>query len=270
MVTVAALSTVGILALARCGNNGGGADAGLDAAGAAQDAQVAGQDGATAGLDAATAGMDAATAGLDAATAGVDVGPVLPPTPCEKITNFGCDAGVCFTTAISQMGAETTACGTPGAGGDYVPCGSPLDCQANFTCLPLPAASDAGLVCHQYCMSSMKCPGTAAAPENCTTFEATATVGYCIQVPACSLYTQNCTDPAQGCYPVSSGTGGCVGKGNKSLGAACTLHKDCDPGLVCPPSVNVCSTACDPTVANTCTGGLTCTQPNLLTWGYCK
>ncbi|MGC4116003.1 MAG: hypothetical protein QM765_15740 [Myxococcales bacterium] len=279
MVTVAALSTIGILALARCGNNNGNADTGggTDAVAAANDAQVAldaaGAGDATTGAVDAAVGQDAAAAGLDAQVAGADATVALTPiVDCVPLANYGCDAGLCLTTAIAPNGQESFACGEPGTLGSYANCVSGLagQCETGSTCVVLPV--DAGTVCHQYCNSTTICPETAPQPQMCMT-PGTGPVGYCLQVEACSLYTQDCANAAKACYPVSSGTGGCVDKGTKALGATCSRHEECLPGLICPPDSTsmVCRTVCDPSAAtDTCTNGLTCTPQSGRTWGSCK
>lgn len=263
-----AVAMIGSLSLIGCGSNGDKADTGVTPvvdAGELPDAAVA-------------PGADAAVAGLDASATGVDAG-TLTPTACKPITNAGCDAGVCFTTAIDLIGNKTYGCGNPGAGGDYAACTTSLDCQANFSCLAL--AAETATTCHQYCsgLLSLPCPGAAATPEDCVSYGADLDFGYCVRVPACDLYAQDCQgDGGVGCYPVYGGNG-CVNAGAKAVGATCSGNsKECAPGIVCVPAsatgndagVATCETACNPGAANTCTSPATCKTIAARPYGFCQ
>ena len=249
------LASLGILALPRCSSSSGN-DAGPDVGAPGEDATVAPE-------------MDAAQE-ADAFMEMPDGG--LTPTSCTPLTNEGCAAGVCATISIDLMGNEERACVEPGAGGDYAACGSAAECQANFSCLSLPPGSGAPMVCHQFCTASLACPGDSANPQNCVTYTATATVGFCQRVPGCDLFTQNCAiedaGVGLGCYPVSSGAGGCLPAGTEVEGSACTNNPQCEPGLMCVQ--DTCRKICDPSASTDICGTLTCAQLLPHPWGTCQ
>lgn len=258
--------SVGLVALAGCGSSS--SKSGSPAAAEAEDAGT---------LDASS--RDAAVA--DASTP--DGG--LVSTACTPITNAGCEGGSCFTTSIDLMGHAEFACGPAGAGSDYTPCASSLDCKDLFSCLELRGEADR--VCHQYCTPALQCPGGSTTPEACISFDTAGTLGYCFRVTPCNLFSQDCAsaDGGQGCYPVSSGGQGCLSAGTRALGSGCNNNQECAPGSICvsvsPGPVDggtedasvsgACLRLCNPAAATSgCSAAEHCTALTGTSWGFCK
>jgi len=96
---------------------------------------------------------------------------------------------------------------------------------------------------------------------------------------ACDVFSQNCSDDANGCYPPSSDAEGskgvCRPKGSKESGAECSRSSDCKPEYFCfePEDADAsrCYKVCNESTGNPgCPGEHTCKESGTGSLGYCE
>jgi hypothetical protein len=109
-------------------------------------------------------------------------------------------------------------------------------CQVGLYCTDR-SLEDGGtsFTCQRFCHGSDQC----TAPSECSDvlrFAGSEELPRVCGEPgvACDLLTQNCTDPAMGCYPSPRGSASvCVVAGMVEDGVTCTYSNDCRAGSAC-------------------------------------
>lgn len=86
-------------------------------------------------------------------------------------------------------------------------------------------------------------------------------------VPPCDLLVQNCPNPTEACFPLTTGGAGCAPAGTRGEGAPCARATDCNGGFTCAGGADaVCTRLCAPTSAvNVCSEGQVCSAAGVCT-----
>jgi len=193
------------LALAACGDSGGGDD-----------------------VDSGISIIDSSTRDrtIDSSTMTVDSGPA----GCDLVTGNGCSA----PQKCSLGPASTPICQPAGAGTQGAACGTGTTddgCAATFVCLSTNK-------CARFCNAQTQCPMEGASMTACNIqLESSPGVPIpgalvCGAFTSCDVLMQNCPTATDGCFLTASGPQ-CGPPGTIADGQTCTNANSCMKGSAC-------------------------------------
>lgn len=246
------VASLGVLLLARCGEETkAGPDAGTPAG--ADAAALPGPDAAALpGPDAAALpGPDAAALpGPDAATAGPDAGST---GPCDPFAQTGCGANL--KCGVDQAG--NLLCDAVGTKTDQQTCTADTECAAGLACVGI--TGETGNKCRRFCQfdGALVCPAQQACVVQ---VKQGADPILCAAVPACDPWAQTGCAANQKCTLVDfqNLVYTCGPAGTNGDQVACTSDAQCVAGTVCADfgAGFKCHSLCNAT--KTCPGTASC------------